>query len=176
MPVIKVSQSCKSARHESRSMMKVSLISVGTRMPQWVQLGVAEYQKRIANELGFKVIEVPMMRRGKSQSVAQCVEKEGLALLQRVQPADFVVSLDVTGTVIDTATLARRIEALRLESLNLSLLVGGPDGLSEQCQRRANESWSLSALTLPHPLVRVLVAEQFYRANSILKGHPYHRQ
>ncbi len=156
--------------------MKIKLIAVGTKMPKWVRESVAEYQKRIEKDLGFSIIEVPMAKRSKSHSVTQCMQKEGAALLAEVQKSDFVVSLDVQGKSIDTATLARRLGDLRLDGLNLSLLVGGPDGLSEECLGRANESWSLSALTLPHPLVRVLVTEQLYRASSILKGHPYHRE
>ena len=155
--------------------MKVRLYSVGTRMPRWVQEGVEEYRKRIEKDLGFSVIEVPLVKRTNSQNVEQCVQKEGAALISRLQQGDFVVALEVTGKVLDTPTLARRIEELRLEGKNLSLLVGGPDGLSQDCLARANETWSLSALTLPHPLVRILVTEQLYRAASILNNHPYHR-
>ena len=156
--------------------MKIKLISVGTRMPKWVQEGIAEYQKRMEKDLGFSIVEVPMAKRSKTQSIARCIEKETAALLAQLQKSDFVVSLDVHGKAFDTATLARRIGNLRLDGLNLSLLVGGPDGLGDECLVRANESWSLSALTLPHPLVRVLLTEQLYRASSILKGHPYHRE
>ncbi len=144
-------------------------------MPRWVQEGVEEYRKRIENDLGFSVIEVPLVKRTSSQTVEQCVQKEGAALIGRLQRGDFVVALEVTGKVLDTPALARRIDELRLEGRNLSLLVGGPDGLSPDCLSRANETWSLSALTIPHPLVRILLTEQLYRASSILKGHPYHR-
>ncbi len=144
-------------------------------MPRWVQEGVEEYRKRIENDLGFSVIEVPLAKRTNSQTVEQCVHKEGAALIDRLQRGDFVVALEVTGKVLDTPALARRIDELRLEGRNLSLLVGGPDGLSPDCLNRANETWSLSALTIPHPLVRILLTEQLYRASSILKGHPYHR-
>lgn len=156
--------------------MKVRMISVGTKMPRWVQDGVAEYKKRIEKELGFVIEEVPLAKRTKTQNIDQCIQKEGAALLSRVHKDDFVVALDVAGKSLDTKTLARRIAELRLDGINLSLLVGGPDGLSKECRTRADESWSLSALTLPHQLVRILVAEQLYRACSILKGHPYHRE
>jgi len=156
--------------------VKVSLISVGTRMPRWVQDGTAEYEKRVSKELGFKLIEVPLAKRSKTQSLTQCMEKEGDAILSRLNSDDFVVSLDVLGLLLDTAAFAKKIGDIRFEGRNLALLVGGPDGLSERCQSRANESWSLSALTLPHPLVRVLICEQLYRATCILKGHPYHRE
>ena len=156
--------------------MKIGLISVGTKMPRWVQDGTAEYEKRISKELGFKLIEVPLAKRSKTQSLIQCIEKEGDAILSQLNSDDFVVSLDVLGRSLDTPALAEKIGDVRFEGRNLNLLVGGPDGLSERCQSRANESWSLSALTLPHPLVRVLICEQLYRAACILKGHPYHRE
>ncbi len=144
-------------------------------MPRWVQEGVEEYRKRIENDLGFSVIEIPLARRTNSQNIEQCIKKEGSALIARLQQGDFVVAFEVTGKVLDTPALARRIDQLRLEGRNLSLLVGGPDGLSQDCLDRADEIWSLSALTIPHPLVRILLTEQLYRASSILKDHPYHR-
>lgn len=155
--------------------MKVRLISVGTKMPRWVQEGVEEYRKRIANELGFSLLELPMAKRGKTQSAAQCREREGESILAALSDADYVVSLEVGGRVLDTPALAQRLEHFKREGRNISLLVGGPDGLSSACGQRADESWSLSALTLPHPLVRVLLVEQLYRAMSLSKGHPYHR-
>ncbi len=156
--------------------MKFRLISIGTKMPRWVQEGVEEYRKRIVNDLNFSLVELPMAKRSKTQTAEQCREKEGEAILASLQEADYVVSLEVQGKTLDTAALARRLDYFKQEGRNVSLLVGGPDGLSSACDRRADESWSLSALTLPHPLVRVLLLEQLYRANSLSKGHPYHRE
>lgn len=155
--------------------MRVSLIAVGTRGPGWVEQGVAEYRKRLARELDYEIVEVPLARRAKNRSIEQCVRQEGAALLNRVRPGDFVVSLDVKGASFGTDALARRLQKIRLEGSALSLLAGGPDGLDPACHARAQESWSLSQLTLPHFLVRLLLTEQLYRAVSILKGHPYHR-
>jgi len=155
--------------------MKIRLLTVGTKMPGWVQAGIEEYEKRCSRYLGFALVEVPMAKRAKTASIEQCVQKESDELLARVQPDDFVVALEVTGKTFTTEVLADRIDQFRAEGKNLSLLVGGPDGLGSECRQRANECWSLSALTLPHPLVRILVVEQLYRAASILQGHPYHR-
>lgn len=155
--------------------MKVKIISVGTKMPRWVQEGVREYEKRIAVDIGFSIVEVPLAKRSKTVNIEQCIQKEGEALLARVRRDDFLIALDVVGKQFSTEDLAVRLEGFRREGHDLSLLVGGPDGLSNECLARARESWSLSALTLPHPLVRVLLTEQLYRACSILKGHPYHR-
>lgn len=155
--------------------MKVRLFCVGTKMPEWVQQGVAEYEKRIAVDLGFSIVEVPLAQRSKNTNIERCMKKEGDALLAAVPQGDYLVALDVVGKPFDTETLAQRISDFRQQGQNLSLLVGGPDGLSKECLDRAQQSWSLSALTLPHPLVRILLTEQLYRASSILKGHPYHR-
>ncbi len=155
--------------------MKVSIISVGTRMPAWVQEGVEEYQKRLSRDLGLNIIQVPLSKRSKSQSIDQSIKNEGAGLLNKVPPNNYLVAMDIRGTLITTEQLAGRLDSFRTQGQNLSLLVGGPDGLARACLEQADESWSLSGLTLPHPLVRVLVTEQLYRAVSILKGHPYHR-
>ncbi len=155
--------------------MKIRLLCVGTKMPAWVQAGVAEYEKRCARYLGLSLVEVPMAKRSKTVSIEQCIQKESDELLTRVQADDFVVAMEVTGKVLATETLAERVAQFRAEGRNLSLLIGGPDGLGAACREHANECWSLSAMTLPHPLVRILLVEQFYRVASILQGHPYHR-
>lgn len=144
-------------------------------MPSWVQQGVDEYSKRIAKEFNYQLIETSLAHRSKSKPVAKCIEEEGEALLSKLGKDDFVAALEVRGTSIDTNGLARRIEDLQQSGRNLVMLVGGPDGLSQSCRDRADVQWSLSAMTLPHPFVRILLTEQIYRASSILKGHPYHR-
>lgn len=155
--------------------MKVRVLSVGTKMPAWVQEGVAQYEKRMQSDLDFSLIEIPMAKRSKKSNIDQCIQKESDALLAAIPSSDYVVALDVDGKSFSTESLARKIVKFRQEGDNLSLLVGGPDGLGASCLARSNERWSLSALTLPHPLVRVVITEQFYRAISIINGHPYHR-
>ncbi|MDX1492018.1 MAG: 23S rRNA (pseudouridine(1915)-N(3))-methyltransferase RlmH [Pseudohongiellaceae bacterium] len=155
--------------------MKISLICVGTKMPAWVEAGVAEYSKRLPADFALHFIEVPLGKRGKSGDVKSALKKETQAVLAKVKDADHVVALEVTGRSLSTEKLASRFDAIRMEGKNMVLLVGGPDGLGQECRDRANEQWSLSALTLPHPLVRIVLAEQVYRAWSILHAHPYHR-
>jgi 23S rRNA (pseudouridine1915-N3)-methyltransferase len=155
--------------------VKIKLLSVGTKMPGWVNEGVAEYVKRMPVEFALSCEEVPLGRRGKGLDVQQAIRKESAALLERVRPGDHVVALEVTGKPLSTEAMASRFAEIRLEKQQTILLVGGPDGLDEACLRRADEKWSLSALTLPHPLVRILVAEQIYRVWTLLNGHPYHR-
>ena len=155
--------------------MKVRILSVGTKMPAWVQEGIAEYQKRLVADLDFSLIEIPMAKRTKNSNSDQCRKKESDALLASIRSGDYVVALDVSGKSFSTENLAGKIVDFRQRGENLSLLIGGPDGLGAECLTRASERWSLSALTFPHPLVRVVITEQLYRAISIIKGHPYHR-
>ena len=155
--------------------MRIRLIAVGTKMPGWVTEGFEEYQKRLNQDVTLELVEIPAGKRGKNADVDRITEKEGDLMLAAVHPSDYVVTLDVQGKRLSTEKLAQQLEKLLQQGNHVALLVGGPEGLAPQCRSKARESWSLSDLTLPHPLVRVLIAEQLYRAWSILKGHPYHR-
>jgi 23S rRNA (pseudouridine1915-N3)-methyltransferase len=155
--------------------MKINLVAVGNRMPAWVETGVAEYSKRLPRDFSFTVTEVAMGQRGKSADIARAIAKEGEAMQQQLNRTDHVVALDVKGKLHSTESMAQRVDAIRNSGKNLALLVGGPDGLAPECLAQADESWSLSALTLPHPVVRIVVAEQIYRVWSLLNNHPYHR-
>lgn len=155
--------------------MKINLVCVGTKMPAWVEAGFSEYSKRLPADFALSVTEVPLGKRGKSGDVKQAIKKETDAVLAKIREADHVVALEVTGKRLSTEALAQRVDDIRMDGKNIALLVGGPDGLGQECRDRANEQWSLSALTLPHPLVRIVLAEQIYRAWSILNAHPYHR-
>jgi 23S rRNA (pseudouridine1915-N3)-methyltransferase len=145
--------------------MKCRLIAAGTRLPGWINTGFEEYQKRLRKPLLLELHEIPIATR----------RREGDAMQAALARGDYVVALEIAGTAMSTEQLslwlARRLE----EGKTLALLIGGPDGLAAECVRRADQRWSLSPLTLPHGLVRVVVAEQLYRAMSLLAGHPYHR-
>jgi 23S rRNA (pseudouridine1915-N3)-methyltransferase len=155
--------------------MKINLICVGTRMPAWVEDGVAEYRKRLPRDFELTITEVPLSQRTKTTNLVHAIAKEGDACLKAAAQGDFLVALDVKGKVLSTAQMASRVGELRDGGRNLSLLVGGPDGLAPACLTRADMTWSLSALTFPHPVVRIIVAEQIYRVWSLLNHHPYHR-
>lgn len=152
---------------------RLRLLAVGTRMPAWVQEGFEEYRKRLPRECALELREIALARRG--ADTARAVAEEGEALLGALGGDEFVVALEVGGTAVDTPGVARALARWRDEGRRAAFLVGGPDGLSDACRARADAQWSLSRLTLPHPLVRVLLAEQLYRAWSLLSGHPYHR-
>jgi len=144
-------------------------------MPTWVQEGYAEYSRRLGSELRLHLIEIPLGARGRGRDTARAIRKEGKWMLGAVPRDNRVVTLDIQGHSWSTEELSRRMARWLAEGRGLSLLVGGPDGLAAECRQRADESWALSRLTLPHGLVRVVVAEQLYRAWSILRNHPYHR-
>ncbi len=156
--------------------MKIKLLAVGTRMPAWVESAVEEYCKRLPADFSLHIREIPSALQGKNPDIRAGMKKEAQAMQRNIEKNDHVVALDVGGKSLSTEKLATRLQYLRDESRDLALLVGGADGLSDSCVQQADECWSLSALTFPHPLVRVIVAEQLYRAWSLLQGHPYHRQ
>lgn len=155
--------------------MHINLIAVGTKMPAWVEQGVAEYSKRLPPEIQFRVREIALGQRGKNADIQRAIASEGRQMLAAIGDRDRVIALDVGGKPWSTETLAAQLRDWQQQGDNISLLVGGPDGLAEECLQRAGQRWSLSALTLPHPLVRIVLAEQLYRAWSINNNHPYHR-
>ena len=147
--------------------MRISIVAVGTRMPDWVASAYAVYSERMPAHIRLELSEIPVGgRSGRT---------EDDLLLKHAETADVVVALDEHGQSWSTDKLARNMEDWLQNSPNVALLIGGPDGLSERCKTSARLLWSLSKLTLPHGLVRVVVAEQLYRAWTILQGHPYHR-
>lgn len=155
--------------------MKVRLIAVGSKMPRWVTDGYNEYAKRLPSELQLELVELSLGHRGKNSDMARAKKLEGDQMLAAIPKGDRVIALEVGGKNWSTERLASNLEDWRMDGCNISLLVGGPDGLDSRCVALADQKWSLSALTLPHPLVRVLLAEQLYRAWTIIQGHPYHK-
>ncbi|MFP5440484.1 MAG: 23S rRNA (pseudouridine(1915)-N(3))-methyltransferase RlmH [Gammaproteobacteria bacterium] len=155
--------------------MKVRLVAVGERMPAWVESAVGEYAKRLNGEIRLEVVEIAAGKRTKASDLDRIREQEGERMLAALAPDDRVIALDVGGKALSTEAMAAELNRSLPEGRNVALLVGGPEGLAQCALARARERWSLSALTLPHPLVRVLVAEQVYRCWSLLRGHPYHR-
>ncbi|NND58922.1 MAG: 23S rRNA (pseudouridine(1915)-N(3))-methyltransferase RlmH [Gammaproteobacteria bacterium] len=149
--------------------MQLRLVAVGTKMPAWVQQGYTGFATRMPRECQLSLTEIPIARKGRGAT------EEGERILAAVPQKDLVVALEVTGRPWSTEQLAQQLENWRGSGRNVSLLIGGPDGLSDACRDRADQKWSLSPLTFPHALVRIIVAEQLYRAWTILQNHPYHR-
>ncbi|MDT8310481.1 MAG: 23S rRNA (pseudouridine(1915)-N(3))-methyltransferase RlmH [Methylophaga sp.] len=155
--------------------MKLTLLAVGQKMPQWVSDGYQEYTRRLPRDCSLNLIEIAPAKRGKTSQPQQWMQEESKRILSYIDASDHVVALDVIGKSWSTPELADNLAVWQQQGSDVSLVIGGPDGLDQTCLQRANQRWSLSPLTLPHPLVRVLLAEQLYRAWTILQNHPYHR-
>lgn len=158
--------------------MKLHLIAVGTRMPDWVESGFRDYQNRMPRDLPLILTEVKAEPRTTGKTVPQMMQAEQQRLeaaLANCGSHVRVVVLDERGEALDTRTLSQRMERWQSSGDDVALIIGGPDGLSDAIKARAHEKVRLSSLTLPHALVRVLVAEALYRAHSLLINHPYHR-
>jgi len=155
--------------------VRISLIAVGQRMPGWVQQGFSEYSERLRSRMPLQLVEVPAVRRG-SGDVARAIAEEGRRLLAAVRADHHVVVLDERGKARSSIEVSQWLGRRLNEGSDLDFLVGGADGFAPEVLQRADERWSLSSLTLPHALVRVVFAEQLYRAVTLLDGHPYHRE
>ncbi len=155
--------------------MKISLISVGGKMPSWVIEGYQAYAKRLPRELNPQLIDLPLANRNKNSNIDKLKSDEGKQILAALPKGVRMVALDVKGKSLSTEGLTEKLKDWQMNGQDVSIVIGGPDGLSNDCLQQAHERWSLSALTLPHPLVRVVLIEQLYRAWSITQNHPYHK-
>ncbi len=155
--------------------MRIHLLAVGSRRPQWEQLGFEEYARRLPRECALVLREIPLARPAGRRSRERRLQDEGARLLKAVPARARLIGLDEHGSGWSSRVLAKQLRGWLNDGRDVALLIGGPDGLAEACKTATESSWSLSPLTLPHGLVRILVAEQLYRAWSILQGHPYHR-
>lgn len=144
-------------------------------MPGWVTAGFEDYAGRLRPGLRLELTEIPLPRRGRNADFARLRAEEGRRMLAQVDRRAYVVALDAGGKALSTERLAAWLAARLAGGRDVAFLIGGPEGLDPACLERADERLSLSPLTFPHGLVRVLVAEQLYRAQSLLEGHPYHR-
>ena len=155
--------------------MRARLIAVGERMPAWVADGFAEYRKRLSHELPLELVEIKAGVRGKGRDPARAIADEGAAVRAALPKEAHVIALDVKGASWSSEQLAAEVKRWRMEGRDLAFVIGGPDGHAPDILGSAQQRWSLGPLTLPHMLVRLVVAEQLYRAATMLAGHPYHR-
>jgi len=155
--------------------MKIRVLAVGTKMPHWVYDGVAEYVKRLPKDFSLEFVELAAGQRTKNSDLKRIMKTEGQAILAAVKSNERLFTLDLAGKDWSTEQLAEQAEKWRHEGTDIALAIGGPDGLDPEVLSQAVGSWCLSRLTLPHPLVRILVAEQLYRAWTVLNNHPYHK-
>jgi 23S rRNA (pseudouridine1915-N3)-methyltransferase len=155
--------------------MHLTIAAVGTRLEQWIYDAFESYSQRLPRHLNLTLREVPLARRLAGAAVTGAIQTEGERLLRHVRPDSLTLALDERGQQWTSAEVAGQLRIWLERHPHVTILIGGPDGLAEACRQRAQRLWSLSRLTLPHGLVRVVLAEQIYRAWSILQGHPYHR-
>ena len=165
----------KTGKKQRVVFLQLRIIAIGHKMPAWVTQGYQEYAKRIRGDLTLTLTEIPMQKRAKSISSKKLAEKEGDAILAAMKPKDYLVALDLNAKMISTEKLATQLNIWQQAGKSVALVIGGPDGLSQSLLTKADEKIALSPMTLPHPLVRVILAEQLYRAWSLNQGHPYHR-
>ncbi len=155
--------------------MKARLIAVGERAPSWVAEGFSDYQKRLSHWLPFELLEIAPGLRGKGRDAARAKLDEGQRVLAAIPKSAHVVLLEGSGKNYSSEQLSERLAFWRQQGRDVAFLIGGPEGHSPEVSAKADEQWSIGALTLPHMLVRLVVAEQLYRAASMLANHPYHR-
>ncbi len=155
--------------------MKIRLLTITHKSPAWIQAGYEEYAKRLPATCSLELVEIAAEKRTLHADIKRITEREGEKMLAAIKPTHRVIALDVQGKLWTTEQLAKQLAEWQQEGRNMDLLIGGPEGLSPACLKKAELIWSLSPLTFPHILVRLIVAEQIYRAWSMLNHHPYHR-
>jgi 23S rRNA (pseudouridine1915-N3)-methyltransferase len=154
--------------------MRLLLLAAGTKLPRWANEGYEEYASRLTQDYRLELKEIALGRRSGGDA-KQAVAQEGARMVAALPPQPYVVALQVGGRALTSEQLATFLQERARDGRSVAFCVGGPDGLAPDIDARAEFRWSLSTLTLPHALARVLVAEALYRAVSIIKGHPYHR-
>lgn len=155
--------------------MHITLIAVGHKIPAWVEAGFQDYQSRLKMDITLSLKEIPLQKRGDKNQISAARAKEDAQILTALQDCDYIVTLDIPGKQHTSEQLAERLSFWQQQARHVGLVIGGPEGLGKEVKARAQESWSLGKLTLPHPLVRIITAEALYRAWSINQNHPYHR-
>lgn len=157
--------------------MKILIIAIGNKLPAWVNDGVQTYQKRFLplHDFDLTIKEIAAQKRGKTANITRLTDLESQALIDAVPKNHIPIALDVGGVRLSSDKLADKLELFRDQGDNLAILIGGPEGFNHAVRQFVRERWSLSDLTLPHPIVRIILTETLYRSVSILHNHPYHR-
>ncbi len=156
--------------------MQIQIIAVGNKMPVWVDNASNDYLRRFSKDVSVSFKEITPSKRTKNTDISKVISDEGNRILNAIPNGNKVIALEVNGKQWSTPELSRQLSQWQMQGRNVSLLIGGPDGLSDACRTKAEQQWSLSKLTIPHPLVRVIVSEALYRAWSLMHNHPYHRE
>lgn len=156
--------------------MKVSLLTLGHKMPDWVNVAFNTYNDRLPHHLKIHINEMPAVSRQKGLSMPQIKAQEAELIAKQLKPGSHNIALDEHGKALKTTAFATQVDQWQMNGDDVNIIVGGADGLDSSILNLAHQTWSLSKLTFPHQLVKVIVAEQVYRAHSLLTNHPYHRE
>ena len=155
--------------------MQINILAVGEKTPCWVEMGINEYLTRMPHECSVKISTVPSTKRVKNISILQAQQREESLLIRASSKNSYCIALDEKGVNWNTKILAGNLKEWLQHEPIVNLYIGGPDGFTDDFRNQVDVVWSLSALTMPHMLVRLVVAEQLYRAWTVIQGHPYHR-
>lgn len=155
--------------------MKIELIAMGDHMPQWVLQGFDEYRKRLASHYSFKLTEIPLKKRSSTHALERILLEEKELLKAKITKGSYIIALDRTGFSVSSESFATKLKEYQHDNHHVVFLIGGPEGFHSEILQLAHEKWSFSAMTFPHPLIRIMFIEQLYRASMILVGHPYHK-
>ncbi len=156
--------------------MQIQIINVAQKMPAWVDAACDDYLRRLPREISPRLVTIPLASRGSRQSAASLRQREGEKILERLEPGSMNLALDEKGADWSSRDWSRQLDRWLQQYPRVNLLIGGPDGLSTQCLEACQQRVSLGRMTMPHALVKIVLVEQLYRAWTILKGHPYHRE
>jgi len=156
--------------------MKIRLLAVGQKMPKWVQQTFNDYNQRLPKNQQIELQEIAPVHRSKTTNIHKAKQEEGNSIISVLKPQEKLILLDEFGKSLSTKSLAQSIKNWQMNSFDIAIVIGGADGVSEEVKQKAYQKWSLSLLTFPHPLVRVIMMEQLYRAYSLIANHPYHRE
>lgn len=156
-------------------MLKITLIACGNKMPTWVNEAQTEYAKRLQEFAHLNLIEIPLIKRSKTMDLERVFSKEAQLILQAIPVNARIITLEIKGTGYSSEKLAAKLELLKQNDSHWCFIIGGPEGLHPSVMEKSNEAWSLSSLTLPHPLARIVLLEALYRAFTITENHPYHK-
>lgn len=155
-------------------MISITLITVGNKMPAWVNEGFNDYKKRL-KDVKFNLVEIPLLSRHKGAEVNKLIAKETRQIEENIPKNAYLIALDLNGTQFSSENLACKLSELNLNHSHLCFIIGGPEGIANSLLTKASLKWSLSKLTMPHTIARLCFIEAIYRAYTILQNHPYHK-
>lgn len=156
-------------------MLKISIISLSNKLPHWITVGIDEFSKRLKEFAQFSLVELPLIKRNKDSDLKRIREKEADIMIEALPKSAYIIALAINGECFSSEALAIKLSKISVHHSHLCFLIGGPEGLHEKTLTYAQAQWSLSSLTLPHALARLLLLEALYRAFTIISNHPYHK-